>query len=223
MLVISLNCERIDKAGLPPEAHRAVNRVMYDMPEHESKLPCYIHELKIHLPRFLIKDADISPIKRQWYDTLLRMGGSYPICYGSLFSDVPTKPAYVHYCNSIDFAALIHDDYGKCFSRYIPGYSCGMLLNREHIDLLSPHDRMQIDADFHEVRTLENGNVYCQLTSDFSVMTHAENIRLRETFKPYLPSVHVEAIDRRAPPSLRLGCTPDEIKLSPRYPICFVV
>jgi hypothetical protein len=98
-----------------------------------------------------------------------------------------------------------------------------MLLPEGQAKLLELHKLDNTDI-FAEIQRFPNGNVYLQLTDDVNTMTKEQCIQARNFFRPYLPEKGVFGPDWRfAPPSVRIGCLPEELVFHDKGPNPYII
>lgn len=183
--------------------------ICLDLPEEEKDLPCYSHAIVMELPRVLIgPDENVADLQMLLCDSLKKLGAYFPYSFGTVAMDIASMYFTTTYYARDSFYSKLPDFY----SRHIPGYAWGMLINRQQAQLMKDLDQYQCGKGFHEVQHMENGNVYFQLNDDMECMTREESIFLRNVFAPYLPPHKLGVYWGQLPPSLRLGCTPDQLR-----------
>ena len=199
-----------------------------DYPSDRIK-PKYCYKVNITLPRFLITAPDEEKcLKKLWKDSLIRLGEAYPECIGSIDYDAVHdrggRGAFSASAAPSKWAPWRSDDTEQYFSNNIPGYCWGMLLNSAHKKILDEKRTKEYADMFHEIKTLENGNIYLQLTEDMKRVDKDSAKRLRCFMKPAFPQTDIRADWwAEVPLSFRMGIEPDEIVIPSVNKIIFSI
>lgn len=194
-------------------------RIIPDDCPRDNTIPKYCYKINITLPRFLITAADEEEcLKQLWKDALIKLGEAYPECIGSIDYDAVHdrggRGAFSASAAPSRWAPWRSDDTEQYFSKNIPGYCWGMLLNSAHKRILDEKRTGEYADVFHEIKQLKNGNIYLQLTEDMKRVDKDSAKRLRRFMKPAFPKTDIQALWwAEVPLSFRMGIEPDEIIL----------
>ncbi len=186
-------------------------KTMADLPEDGKTR--YMHTISICIPRFLIgEETDVSALQKRWSEVLCRLGSMFPLSLGSVDMDVSHPSAL----NAFDEREIFKTG-TLWFSKEIPGYSWGMLINATQREKLRILPKEGGPGGFFKVTEFENGNVYFQKTKDWRYMTQEECHALRDFFKPSMSPTALEHWWQVVFPTFRSGFGPEEIEFRPNF------
>ena len=167
-------------------------------------------EIALRVPRFIIdNEASVSAVQEDWIRTLLELGNRYPLGAGTIMMDTPT----FHQPLGLTCYDQIYDG-KRNFLDAVPGCAWGMLLNAQQRKSLASDDT----GIFERTVDLENGSRYYQMTKDMRCMTREHGTLLRDHFKAAFPNKPLMIMWDGMPPSFRLCCRPEEIRLDGKGP-----